>query len=369
MGEKAAIVGIGYEGFRRRVDDLSTREMIFSAAQRACEDADVDPRKDVDAFISCAEDLSDGWSITDEMVPDPMGGALRPVHTVAGDGLQGLAQACMLIRTGAFGLVMVEAHAKASDIVALQEVRRFALDPIFVRPIVEDADVIAALERSLFSDRPSEELIMDLIVECKRRALLNPRASYGARLTREEVLSSPYLWAPMRAIEKAPPAEAAIVLLVGSRAWANRARVRPIWVEAAAYITDARPLTDRIERRPMAAEACVKALLKMAGLEGLPRLDMVELDDTYAHKALQLMEALDLPAGRLGAVNPSGGSLGVGALLEATGLAKALECALAIRGQAPYTAGEVKRALAFSWRGVPSGTYAAALLSAEEGPG
>lgn len=367
MGERAAIVGLGYEGFRRRVEDLSTREMIFSAALRACEDADVDPRRDVDAFISCAEDLSDGWSITDEMVPDPMGGALRPVHTVAGDGLQGLAQACMMIRTGAFGLVLVEAHAKASDLLALEQVRRFALDPIFLRPVVEEADVLAGLERSLLADKASEEFILDYIVESKRRALLNPRGSYGARLSRDEVLASPYLWAPLRAIEKAPPAEAAIVMLVGSRAWANRARVRPVWVEGFAYATDSRPLFDRLNRRPLAAEACLKALLKAARLEGLPRLDMLELEDSYAHKVLQLLEALGLPGGGLEAINPSGGALGLGCLLEAGGLAKALECVLAIRGQAPYAAQGVKRALAFSWRGIPTDTYAAALFSAEEG--
>jgi acetyl-CoA C-acetyltransferase len=54
------------------------------------------------------EDIAEGTSIFDEYVPDQIGVALRPVHTIGGDGLQGLA-AYMQILTGAFDVVAVEA--------------------------------------------------------------------------------------------------------------------------------------------------------------------------------------------------------------------------------------------------------------------
>jgi len=64
------IVGVGAAGFRRAVPELSTRELMFEAASRAYENAGIDPRKDVGSFITTSEDLLEGWSITDEMVPD-----------------------------------------------------------------------------------------------------------------------------------------------------------------------------------------------------------------------------------------------------------------------------------------------------------
>ena len=49
-----------------------------------------------------------GTSIFDEYVPDQIGAALRPVHTIGGDGLQGLAAAHMQILTGAFDVAAVQ---------------------------------------------------------------------------------------------------------------------------------------------------------------------------------------------------------------------------------------------------------------------
>jgi acetyl-CoA C-acetyltransferase len=57
----------------------------------------------------CPEDIAEGTSIFDEYVPDQIGAALRPVHTIGGDGLQGLAAAHMQILTAAFDVVAVEA--------------------------------------------------------------------------------------------------------------------------------------------------------------------------------------------------------------------------------------------------------------------
>jgi acetyl-CoA C-acetyltransferase len=54
-------------------------------------------------------------------------------------------------------------------------------------------------------------------------------------------------------------------------------------------------------------------------------------------------------------VNISGGSLGMGHLLDATGLARALEVVLQLRGQAgPRQIEGVQTGLAQSWRGVPT---------------
>jgi acetyl-CoA C-acetyltransferase len=107
-------------------------------------------------------------------------------------------------------------------------------------------------------------------------------------------------------------------------------------------------------------------------------LDLAEIDDTFSYKELQHMEALHLcrpgEAGLLvedGAtdldgdlpVNPSGGSLGVGHLLDAAGLARLLEVVLQLRGDAGQRQlPDVEAGMAFGWRGIPTTSGAAVIL-------
>src|ERR671919_544723 len=100
MGDRVAIVGVGHAGYAPITAGLSYKELTFEAALRAYDDAGIDPRKDVDSFVSVSEDFWEGTSIFDEYVPDQIGAALRPVHTVTADGLLGIATAVMLIRSG-----------------------------------------------------------------------------------------------------------------------------------------------------------------------------------------------------------------------------------------------------------------------------
>ena len=108
-------------------------------------------------------------------------------------------------------------------------------------------------------------------------------------------------------------------------------------------------------------------------------IDFAEIDDTYAYKELQSMEALGFcqpgEAGVLleeGAtdfdgelpVNVSGGSLGVGHMLDATGLQRALEAVLQLRSEAgAHQIEDVEVGLVQSWRGVPTTSGAVAVLS------
>ncbi len=102
-----AIVGVGHAGFASITAGLSYKELTFEAAVRAYDDAGINPRKDVDSFVAVSEDFWEGTSIFDEYVPDQIGAALRPVHTVSADGLFGIAAAVMLIRSGQADVVAV----------------------------------------------------------------------------------------------------------------------------------------------------------------------------------------------------------------------------------------------------------------------
>jgi acetyl-CoA C-acetyltransferase len=108
-------------------------------------------------------------------------------------------------------------------------------------------------------------------------------------------------------------------------------------------------------------------------------IDFAEVDDTFAYKELQHLEALGLcRIGEAGMwtleggtaldgefpVNPSGGSLGEGHLLDCTGLSRTLEVVLQLRGEAGRRqVGGAEVGLAFGWRGVPTTGGAAVILS------
>jgi acetyl-CoA C-acetyltransferase len=108
-------------------------------------------------------------------------------------------------------------------------------------------------------------------------------------------------------------------------------------------------------------------------------IDFVELNDLFAYKELQHLEALKLcrygEAGMLledGViardgdlpVNISGGCLGMGYALEATGMQRLLEVVLQLRGEAEgRQIPDVEVGLAHTWRGIPTATGAVAILS------
>src|SRR5947208_2800244 len=109
---RVGIIGIGMTAFRPSTPEYNWKELMFEAASRAYADAEINPREDVDSFITCAEDYYEGFGIFDEFVPDQLGAPLRPPCTGSGAGLQDLAPPTMRIQTGFATVAVAEAHTK-----------------------------------------------------------------------------------------------------------------------------------------------------------------------------------------------------------------------------------------------------------------
>ena len=382
MQERVAIVGVGCTGFRSITPESSYKEMVYEAATRAYTDAGVDPRRDVESFVTVAEDFHEGTSIFDEYTPDQIGGALKPVHTITGDGLHGIATAYMLIRTGQFDIVAVEGHSKASNIKTLPEVTAYAQDPVLNRPLKLNSHFIAGLEmnRFLFETGTSHEHCAAVVVKNRYNALNNPVAPYGADLNLEDVLSGSMLSWPLGIRETAEHADGAILMVLASEDKASFLTDKPIWILGAGWNNDSAALENRDWAHAIYAEEAARMAYRQAGINNpLEAIDIAEVDDTYAYKELQALEALGFcregEAGILTVegftspdsglpVNVSGGSLGMGNLLEANGLARAYEIVLQLRGEAGVRQVEdVNIGLAQSWRGVPSSSGAVLILA------
>jgi acetyl-CoA C-acetyltransferase len=376
-----AIVGVGYSGFRSITPDLSYKELMYDAAAKAYEDAGVDPQRDIESFVSVAEDFNEGTSIFDEYVPDQIGGALKPVHTIPGDGIHGLIAAYMQVLTGVMDIVMVEAHSKASNVLTPNEVVAYAMEPIYNRPLGANPVFIAGMEmnRYLYSTGTTEAQCAQVVVKNRGNGFLNPSAAYGARLDLETVLGSETVSHPLKKLEISSHADGAIVVVLASSDVAEDLTDLPIWIRGVGWCNETPSLETRDWEGATYARKSGEMAYRTAGIRNpWQEIDFAEVDDAYAYKELQHMEALGLcregEAGYLVQegqteldgqfpINPSGGSLGLGHLLDASGLARVLEVVLQLRGEAGERQLEdVETGMAFGWRGIPTTSGAAVVL-------
>lgn len=219
-----------------------------------------------------------------------------------------------------------------------------------------------------------------MVVKNRQNALQNPLASYAADLDLADVLNAPPLAWPLSAHEAAVEVDGAVVMVLASEEKAGVLCEKPVWILGAGWCSDSPALESREWGTAPYIQKAAQMAYRQAGMRSpLQALDFAEVDDTYAYKELQALEALGIfrpgEAGALTAegltypdgdfpVNNSGGSLGVGHLLDATGLARTLEALLQLRGEAgPRQLEGVEVGLVQSWRGVPTTSGAVLILA------
>ncbi len=382
--EKVAIIGVGVEGFRPEIRDLSYKEMVYQAAVKAYSDADINPREEVDTFISCEEDFSMGTSITDEYAPDQLGAAQRTVHTITGDGIQGIVAAYMQIKTGMFDVAVVEAQSRSSDIKTHNQIQHLAFDPLYARQFDAIYHSAGALEKRMYTSEfgVSEEAIANVVIKNHENALRNPNAAYGMRLKEFDVLEAEMVASPLRDTEISSSVDGSIVVVLANEKVVKEKDSNPVWIKGINYATNSPNFDTREWKKAKYAELSAKKAYQMAGIKNPhDEIDVFEVDDTYAFKELQHLEGLGLfEYGKAAEalmngefsnkgstpVNVSGGVLGMGNAHDANGLQRISEIVEQLRGHAGRRQVKgAKTGLAFSWRGVPTTAGAVAILSKE----
>lgn len=372
--KRVAIIGTGSTAYKTKTPDVSYRELIFDAATKAYADARI-THKEVQSFVTCAEDFIEGYSIADEYTPDQLGAVLKPMQTVPGDFIQGLATAYMMIQAGLFKVVTVEAHSKFSNIKTPGEIASFALDPVYNRPLGFNPHFVAGLEmnRYLYDSGNTATHCAAVVVKNKKNALKNPLAAYGAELNIKDVENSEEVSWPLRKADVSNRADGCIVMVVADEDTAKSLSKKPVWIKGISWCSDTPGLETREWGKAVYAELAAKKAYQMAGIKNPSKeIDVVEVDDEYSYKELQHLEAMGFcekgTAGKMildGKLftNISGGSLGMGHLLEASGAARTYEVVTQLRGDAGER--QLKKAntgLAQGWRGVPTTTGAVIIL-------
>jgi acetyl-CoA C-acetyltransferase len=384
MNEHVAIIGVGLIAARPSSEHVSFKEMMFEAAQKAYADAGIDAHE-IESFVTCAEDLTEGISIFDEYTPDQLGAVKKPMHTLTQDGLHGIADAVMQIRSGLVGLVVVEAHSKHSNLENPNAILDYALDPVYNRPLGFNPHVIAGLEMNAFLHERgiTQAQCAQVVAKNRTHALKNIAAAYPMNLRPEDIESSPYLCYPLREAEIAKSADGCVVVVLASESRAKQIKSQPIWVRGVGFANDSPTLESRDWIEAQYVRTAAAMAYRQAGIKDpVNEIDLFEVDDSYAYKELQHLVALGIysPAvvtSRVGGngapsdngklpVNISGGSLGIGHTLEASGLYRLAEIVFQLRGEAgPRQLKKAKVGLAQSWRGVPTTSGAVVILAVD----
>lgn len=336
---------------------------MYRGAVKAYEDADVDPREDVDSFVTAAEDYWEGFSIFDEFVPDQLGGMQRSVCTVTEDGLNGLAQAWMQIRTGQFDVVAVECHSKASDMDSFEHINQHAFNPVYNRPLDPHPFVPAGLDMDASLQNGIDASDVHAVSARNRStAIRNPEAAYEASVSVDDVEASPLVHDPIRDLHVSGLADGSVTIVLAEEETARELSDQPVWVRGVGFNSD----TPWLEQYPYGEAPYAREAADMAfGVADLSRsdVDVAEVDDRFAHKEPQHLEATGLDHLDPARVNPSGGVQGVGNLLEANGLRGVYDLVKQLRGEAGRNQlDDVEVGYAQSWRGPPTATGSAALL-------
>jgi len=378
--KEVAIVGIGASKFDATTIGQSYKELTYDAAKRAYADAGVNVREDVGSFVCCAEDFWEGNSISDEYAPDQLGAKLRPLFTVTGDGLLGLAHAYMHIMAGVADVAVVEAHSKLSDVESKTMVEDLGFDPTFGRIPGVDPKYLAGLEMRRYLEESGNSVgdCAAVVVKNCSNALKNSLATYGGALSTEDVLESEEVASPLKKLEISQPSDGSVVMVLASASKAAKLSDHPVWISGISWFSD----TPNVEEMDLGqAQYAIESSRKAYGmariLKPAQQLDFAEVDDTYSFKELEHIEALGLTkrSGKFvttgkadldGAlpVNPSGGSLGMGYFVEASGLVRAYESVLQLRGEAGKAQlPRASKCVVQSWRGIPTQTGVTAVLS------
>jgi acetyl-CoA C-acetyltransferase len=202
------------------------------------------------------------------------------------------------------------------------------------------------MRRWLHVSGRSEAECAEVAARNRTHARENPRASYA------NTADPTPLFDPLTKEQAAEPADGCVVLVLARE---EKVPAGAVFIDGIGWSQDAPSVESRDWDRAAAAERAAHAAYERSGIDPSD-VEVAEVDDTYAYKQLQHLEALGLEGLDPDRVNPSGGALGEGHLREANGLARALACIELLR------AGDAHVGVAQSWRGVPSTSSAVAVM-------
>jgi acetyl-CoA acetyltransferase len=363
---RVAIVGVGTTKFKARWIDKTYYELAYDAAKLALSDARIG-REDIDACVyGIYNDFFQRQYQPDAFVHDYIGMGLKPgvrVNTGGATGVSALRMGFSEVASGLYDTVLVLGVEKCNDCFNY-EVHQHS--PEVLRAILYTADmtydnpagrtaasgfalaVIAHIEKF---GTPTERQMALVSVKNHRNATRNPVAQSPKLLTVEDVLSSRKIVDPFKFYDNCLYSEGASAVILASEEKAREITDCPIWITGLGASLDwvlpqNRPNIYEFQSSQIAA----RKAYEMAGIKDpLQELDLAEIHDAFTGTEIMayedcffcppgeggrlIEEGVVEPEGKL-PVNLSGGLLGCGHAVGATGIMQTIEVVLHLRGQA-----------------------------------
>ncbi len=362
------LVGGGLTKFAAERVDASIRDLVVEAVMLAVADAGVDLRTVEHGLTSYESDHFNRQMTLGAILHDHIGMTPKPNVRVEGGGATGalaLRTAFAYIRSGLCDSIIVyggETNGRSVTSATAQQFFALSSDTDWEMMVggTYTAYYAAMIREHMRLYGTTERQFAHVAVKNRRNAQYNPIAQRPMCLTIDDVLNSPPIAEPYKLLDCSLLSDGAAALILATETWAAdhsiQWRQRPvIYFSGTGCGTDTMRLGDRPYPYPGLAhfrgkkEASQQAY-HMAGItKPRAQIDVAELYDSYSGVELQAYEDLGFcnhgqggPLAEEGVfdlggelpVNTSGGLLGRGAPVGATGLAQAIEMMLQLRGEA-----------------------------------
>lgn len=363
---KVAIVGAGSTKFKARWIDKTYYELAFDAAKMAMEDAGI-TRKNVDcAVYGIYNDFFQRQYQPDAFVHDYLGLGLKPMVRVNSGGATGgaaLRIGYSEVASGLYDICLVLGVEKCAD---TYNYELQAATPEVLRAILYTADMtydnpagrtaasgfaLAVVAHREKYGNPTDEQMAKVSIKNHFNATKNPIAQSPAVLSLEEVLNSRKIVEPFRFYDNCLYTEGSSAVILASEEAARKLTDNPVWITGLGCSVDyVMPGNrDNIYTFESSRVAAQKAF-KMAGItDPLKELDLAELHDAFTGTEIMayedcffceegqggrlIDEGVVMPDGEL-PVNLSGGLIGCGHAVGATGIMQTYEIYLQLCGRA-----------------------------------
>ena len=360
------VVGVGMTPFAAHHADQNARDLTAAAALACMKDAGLENLADIEHGITSYESDHFNRQMTmGAILQDHLGLTPLPNLRVEGGGATGalaLRTAWAYLVSGMCDSVLVYGCELNGRSVSSQTANQlFALSADVDWEVMLGGTYTgfyAAMMRAHMDQfGTTAAQFAHVAVRNRRNAARNPLAQKPMELTIDDVLASRMIADPYRLLDCSLLSDGAAAMLLSTREWAAAHSPRfasrpPIYFAASGCGTDTMRLGDRypnitnFDAKHYAAE---RAYAQLGISEPARAIDVAECYDSYSGAELQAMEDLGFvargqggPAAAAGEfdadgalpVNPSGGLLGRGAPVGATGIAQAIEISQQLWGEA-----------------------------------
>ena len=404
---RVAIIGVGITPFRSRYLDKTYFELAYDASKLAladCNKQGIDiTHKDLESTVyGIYNELFERQFMPDIFINSYIGMNDKPGTRIASGGATGgytVRMAYSEVASGLSDLCLCLGVEKCND---CYDEQTGATTPEVLNAIAYSADMTYEYPMGMMAassyvsmvnahyeefGNPTEEQMALVSVKNHGNAMLNPKDQSPMKLTFEDVLYSRIICYPFKMLDCCLYSEASACLILASEQKVKELKVEnPIWMTGVgAANTDCfignRESIGRLYSNINAA----KAAYKMAGLDYnkiKELIDVAELHDAFSGQEVISYEELGfVPFGEGGKwiesggpmmdgelpCCPSGGLIGCGHAVGATGIMSTGEAALQLREEAGKHQVKIEkgRALAHSIGG-PGAAYAAVIVMENE---